>query len=112
MRLASETRATRPTRRLRSSTGSAVGSARASASTCSSVLERSRAHLSGVIPCALSSIAVRRGRVCFVVVGLLTVRCLPGRDNAFAVAALDETHRQEHITDESCDQLPVFDRLV
>src|SRR5437660_9730642 len=112
MRFASETRATRPRRALRSSTGSASGSARASASTRSFVLARSRAHLSGVMPCALSSSAVRRRRVCFVVVDLLTVRCLPGRDDAFAATALDVTHREEHIADQPGDQLPVLVRLI
>src|ERR1043166_5892379 len=113
MRFASETRPTRPRRPgLRSSTGSAVESARASASPCPLAVGRSRAHFSGVIPCALSSMTIPRRRFCFVVVDLLTMRCLSGRDDAFALTPLDETNGQENVPDETCNQLPVLVRLV
>jgi hypothetical protein len=40
------------------------------------------------------------------------IGCLPGRNDTFAVIPLDETHRQEHITHETCDQLSVLIRLI
>src|SRR5437764_2729765 len=104
MRFASETRPTGPRLPVfRSSSGKAVGSGRASAKTWSFVLARSRAHLSAVIPCAFSSICPPRLRACFVVVVLLTMCCLSGRNDAFAMTALHETDRQEHVTHETCD---------
>jgi len=64
------------------------------------------------MPCAFSSIVTLRRRVCFVVVVLLTVRCLSGRDDALAVIPLHETHCQKHVTDEACDQFPVLAWLI
>src|SRR5262245_32852369 len=92
----------------RSSRGLASGSRRAAASTSSSVMALSSAHISGVMPFSSVVEPLLRLPVRLVVFVLLTFGCLPGRDDALAVATLNIAHGQERVADQPSQQEAVL----
>ena len=109
MRLASDTRRAGPMLPgLRSSSGLASRSARAALSTSALLMLRRRAQSPTVMPCTSAGVLRRWLGVLFAVLGFFTLACPPGRDDAFAGAALGEADRKEHVPDKAGQEHAVF----